>query len=436
MSSLATTTRRSTSGADPTWATSSPSPTATTTSRSFSLLVNRRSRPDDRRAGQRLRADHPRAARQGDGRHPRPVAGPRLDRDRPRGRADRGRRDRRSTSSSSTAPGRPVPRHRDPRARHGPPTPGSSTRSRPTGIPVQPGGRTGLFEQPEAAVFGATFAWLADIDWAPGRFIKREKIELLDAARRLSGGVRARRNDDVQPSSVTSRVAAQDARDGLRRQPGRRVLRARSSCSTSRPGTLTDAHVATGSARSPASRPCSPTTRPSRAARDATPRTPASRSAARPGTSGSTGTSRCCSSTTPTAATTTSTARRTSLADGVALGTIHGAKGLEWPVVFLPSLTDGRFPSSRTGERTGLAAAARRVRRRPLRRLRRRRAPAVLRRAHPCARLGVALVPRSASTKQTRQAVAVPPRGRADRRRAAACPPSAEPQGSRRPTSP
>ena len=48
------------------------------------------------------------------------------------------------------------------------------------GIPVQPGGRTGLFEQPEAAVFGATFAWLADVDWAPGRFIKREKIHLDD----------------------------------------------------------------------------------------------------------------------------------------------------------------------------------------------------------------------------------------------------------------
>ena len=37
------------------------------------------------------------------------------------------------------------------------------------------------------------------------------------------------------------------------------------------------------------------------------------------------------------------------LGDGVALGTVHGAKGLEWPVVFLPSLTDGRFPSGRSG---------------------------------------------------------------------------------------
>lgn len=35
--------------------------------------------------------------------------------------------------------------------------------------------------------------------------------------------------------------------------------------------------------------------------------------------------------------------------DAVALGTVHGAKGLEWPVVFLPSLTKRRFPSTRAG---------------------------------------------------------------------------------------
>ena len=36
-------------------------------------------------------------------------------------------------------------------------------------IPVQPEGRTGLFEQAEATVLGRTFAWLADIDWRPRR---------------------------------------------------------------------------------------------------------------------------------------------------------------------------------------------------------------------------------------------------------------------------
>lgn len=32
-------------------------------------------------------------------------------------------------------------------------------------VPVQPGGRTGLFDQPEARVLGRTFAWMSDIEW-------------------------------------------------------------------------------------------------------------------------------------------------------------------------------------------------------------------------------------------------------------------------------
>ncbi len=35
--------------------------------------------------------------------------------------------------------------------------------------------------------------------------------------------------------------------------------------------------------------------------------------------------------------------------DAVTITTIHQAKGLEWPVVFLPALVKGRFPSGRTG---------------------------------------------------------------------------------------
>lgn len=37
--------------------------------------------------------------------------------------------------------------------------------------------------------------------------------------------------------------------------------------------------------------------------------------------------------------------------DAVTISTVHQAKGLEWPVVFVPSLTARRFPSSRTGRR-------------------------------------------------------------------------------------
>ncbi len=35
--------------------------------------------------------------------------------------------------------------------------------------------------------------------------------------------------------------------------------------------------------------------------------------------------------------------------DSVELMTVHGAKGLEWPIVFLPSLSKSRFPSSKAG---------------------------------------------------------------------------------------
>ena len=45
--------------------------------------------------------------------------------------------------------------------------------------------------------------------------------------------------------------------------------------------------------------------------------------------------------------------------DAVDLTTVHRAKGLEWPVVFVPSLTANRFPSTRTGQRAGLARAPR-----------------------------------------------------------------------------
>ncbi len=36
--------------------------------------------------------------------------------------------------------------------------------------------------------------------------------------------------------------------------------------------------------------------------------------------------------------------------NAVTLTTVHRAKGLEWPIVFVPSLTTNRFPSSRTGK--------------------------------------------------------------------------------------
>jgi DNA helicase-2/ATP-dependent DNA helicase PcrA len=48
------------------------------------------------------------------------------------------------------------------------------------GIPVQPGGRSGLFEQPEARVLGRLFCWLSGIDWkdayGPGAPVDRAAL--------------------------------------------------------------------------------------------------------------------------------------------------------------------------------------------------------------------------------------------------------------------
>ena len=63
-------------------------------------------------------------------------------------------------------------------------------------IPVLPGGRTGLFNHPDALLFGRTVAFLAETEWADERYGKRQKvgIEQLDRdyARQfnLSGGRR------------------------------------------------------------------------------------------------------------------------------------------------------------------------------------------------------------------------------------------------------
>ncbi|HWG72860.1 MAG TPA: 3'-5' exonuclease, partial [Acidimicrobiales bacterium] len=63
--------------------------------------------------------------------------------------------------------------------------------------------------------------------------------------------------------------------------------------------------------------------------------------------------------------------------DAVDLTTVQRAKGLEWPAVFIPSVTASRFPTTRTGDgRSGSCPA--RCSRRPLRGQCRRRTPAVL----------------------------------------------------------
>ncbi len=45
-------------------------------------------------------------------------------------------------------------------------------------IPYTCGGRTGLFQQPEVALFGEIFAWFVDGDWRDERFGETRKADL------------------------------------------------------------------------------------------------------------------------------------------------------------------------------------------------------------------------------------------------------------------
>jgi DNA helicase-2/ATP-dependent DNA helicase PcrA len=63
-------------------------------------------------------------------------------------------------------------------------------------VPVQPGGRTGLFEQLEAQALGRTFAWMSAVDWRPVRGWGGPVVEedLLDEYGRAFGLDEAGRN--------------------------------------------------------------------------------------------------------------------------------------------------------------------------------------------------------------------------------------------------
>jgi DNA helicase-2/ATP-dependent DNA helicase PcrA len=215
-------------------------------------------------------------------------------------------------------------------------------------VPVQPGGRTGLFQQQEAAVFGATFAWLSDIDWAPGRFIKREKIELLalledyQTAFDLSaGGVQALEQHLTQWKAKTPTT---DWDVSLVREFYELAELLEIS-----EWDLTDVHqrnrLGTVARFTVVLADYEAVTRRSR--RD--PKNPSEQVGGAPGNEWFYRNFALLLVNYATGNYDDFDGEEDLLADGVALGTVHGAKGLEWPVVFLPSLTDGRFPSSRSG---------------------------------------------------------------------------------------
>jgi DNA helicase-2/ATP-dependent DNA helicase PcrA len=218
-----------------------------------------------------------------------------------------------------------------------------------SGIPVQPGGRTGLFQQREAAVFGATFAWMTGIDWAPGRFIKRERIEL-PALLEEYRATFALDDNDIQALSThldrwQRKIYQTDWDVSLVREfyELAELLHIdqwdlTDTRERNRLGTVARFTVVLADYES--------VTRRSR--RD--PNNLGEQVGGAPGNEWFYRNFALLLVNYATGNYDDFDGEEDLLADSVALGTVHGAKGLEWPVVFLPSLTDGRFPSRKSGQ--------------------------------------------------------------------------------------
>ena len=216
------------------------------------------------------------------------------------------------------------------------------------GIPVQPGGRTGLFDQPEARVFGRALVWLVDYDWRSGF----EASETVDEAALLAEfdtvfglGAYKRRQLGSALRELKALVPKENRTANLVGEfyellavLGAGGWNLDDPVELNRVGTLarlTALLVDYESVRRRA-RPDAATVgeqvggedRGTRYYRNLATHVVNYAQGAYEGFDGEPDTD----------------------VDAVDLTTVHSAKGLEWPVVFVPSMTDRRFPSRYTGK--------------------------------------------------------------------------------------
>jgi len=216
------------------------------------------------------------------------------------------------------------------------------------GVPVQPGGRTGLFQQEIAAVLGATYAWLNDVQWSPGRWVKREDIDLdeLVSSYLSAFDIGSTAGPTLRDHLLSWKIRVPlDTHDvnligelyELLSLAGVGEWDTDDQDARNRLGTiarftnvLADYETVTRRSRTDPLNPGEQVGGVGRGEWYYKNLAILMVNYANGSYDDFDG-------------------EEDAVTDAVDLGTIHGAKGLEWPIVFLPSLTDGRFPSSRTG---------------------------------------------------------------------------------------
>lgn len=216
------------------------------------------------------------------------------------------------------------------------------------GVPVQPGGRTGLFARPEAQLFGKTYAWLAEHAWSPDPYrwgdIPGDE-EVFGDYTDVYG------LDPERSKAVRERLSALKAGVPATERPVNLVgdfyeLIAGLGAATwdpddplmsSRLGTLARCSAILADYESVRRR-----SRPD-------PEQPGAQKGGQDRGTWYYGNLAIYIANYAKGAYEDFDGEPDVLVDAVDLTTIHKAKGLEWRVVFVPSLTKSRFPSSRTG---------------------------------------------------------------------------------------
>ena len=216
------------------------------------------------------------------------------------------------------------------------------------GVPVQAGGRSGLFAQLEPEIFGATYAWISDVDWGTAKYGPRQKVtldRLIDdfcAAFNLPNTMRPKLTTHLE--GWKAKALASDFNESLVRDfyslmelLGVNQWDLSDELTRNRLGTIARFTTVLADYEGISWR--------ARKDQD----NPGEQVGGRSGGAWFYKNLAILLTNYAVGNYDDFAGEEGHLDDAVALGTVHGSKGLEWPVVFLPSLVKKRFPSSMNG---------------------------------------------------------------------------------------